>query len=320
MDPQDSSEDSVKRAAPAAGAMTMSVDPRAGAGFAAGTLTLPSGAELPLYRLVDQDLVLVAYKGQGRAVVNDRAIGIVPGVTLYVPRGAWHTLRNTGTGLLQLAWVSPPGLSELWREVCAAGSLSVAALEQAALRHPIEVRPGFVSPSPATQRGRRGGWGRHRRGSAPAGMSESPAVPATTDAPPSAAEPSAPEIGAAAPAAGSTAPGAPGGPRRRRHRGGRGGRGRRPSASPAAPGPQAGHASTAGSSPQPSRPSAPRPSAGRPRPSNRRRGRVKEVYMGGQWVRVEGGGSVIDLGGARRRAAKPRRDDDPPNISLSVPL
>ena len=297
----------------------MLVDPRAGAACAAGTLTLPPGEELPTYRLLDEDVVLVAYKGQGRAVVNDRAIGVVPGTILHVPRGVWHTLRNTGTGTLQMAWVSPPGLSEFWREASSAGSLSAAVLQQAAQRHKIELREAATdAPASAVRRGRRGGRGRHGRGLRPTGSSESPAAPPLAGAQPSAVAPAAPEASAAAPVGGGpVAPNAPAGPQRRRHR--RGGRGRgRSSAPPAVRSPQAGPAPAAAPAPKP-QPSS-RPGARRQQPSQRRRGRVKEVYMGGQWVRVEGGGSVIDLGARRRRAAKPRRDDDPPNIRLSVPL
>jgi hypothetical protein len=108
----------------------------------------------------------------------------------------------------------------------------------------------------------------------------------------------------------------------RRHRGRRGGR--RDRGRPAAP---QGRREGAGGAPPVSAP-APVPGSsrtgpGRQRPSQRHRPRhVKEVYIDGRWVQVEGGGPVIAPGPQRpqRRGPKQGGDDEPPGVRLSVPL
>lgn len=238
----------LKLGPPASGEVIITVDPgSAGTAFSAGTQTLLPGAQMPVHKQLDQDTVWFVHKGQARATLNERVIVVVPGAMLYVPRGAWHGLRNTGTGTLQIAWVSaPPGLEAFFRDLSRAGaSPSAQILQELAQRHRIEFRQAADAPVPAGRRhrGRRGG---HRN------------------------------------------------------------RGGQRSTPPAAPAQQ----------PSP-------PAAGRQRPPRgRHRRRVREVYMGGRWIQVEGEGPVIAPGSERseRRGPKQGGDDEPPDVRLSVPL
>ena len=229
---------------------------------------------------------------------------VLPGAMLHVPRGAWHGVRNTGTGALQVVWISsPPGLELFFRELSRLGaSPSTEAVQELAQRHRIELRPATPIKDQSGQghrrRGHRGGR-RHRGGQAAVSAGSSrpaPVSPATSPAP-------------------STAPASPsspppmkdrGGPRRRRRGGARRHSTPALSAPPAAQGPVRPRAVA---SPQ------------RPVPRHHRR-RVKEVYMGGRWVQVEGDGPVIAPSSrhAPRRGHKPDGDDDPPRVHLSVPL
>lgn len=338
----------LKLGPPATGEVIIAVDPSAGATpFAAGTQTLRPGAEIPVQRHLDRDAALFVHKGQGRATLNGRSILVLPGAMWSVPRGAWHGVRNTGTGDLQIVWVSSPGLEVFFRELSRAGAAPTSSgqvLQELALRYGIEFRQAAEAkgihtersagtervpadapaPAPRRRRGRRGGR-RHRGGRtpAPANSSGSVAIPPTARMEAS----SATRVASGADPVSSTSPHAlavpraPGGQRRRRRPGSVAGPRPTPPAAPQQPRAQAGAApsvpppaSTSGSS---------RPSAGRqPPPRGRHQRRVREVYMSGQWVRVEGEGPVIAPGSswARRRGPKRGGDGEPPGVPLSVPL
>ena len=285
----------LKLGPPVSGEVIITVDPgSAGTAFAAGTQTLLSGAQIPVQKHLDRDTVWFVHKGQARATLNERVIVVVPGAMLYVPRGAWHGLRNTGTGTLQIAWVSAPaGLEAFFRDLSRAGAsptASAQALQELAQRHRVEFRQAADAPRQPSgrRRGRRGGHRNRGGGRQPSGWRHSLAgkdssgsvgLTRRVSALPS---PTPPTVGV---------PGSVAGPR---------------ATPPAAP---AQHPS--------------RPAAGRQRPPRgRHRRRVREVYMGGRWVQVEGEGPVIAPGSDRseRRGPKPDGDDEPPDIRLSVPL
>ena len=285
---------------PARGEIVIKVDPRqTGASFAMGTESLAPGAAIPVHRHHSHDEVLFIYKGQGRATLEDKSMTVLPGTMLYVPRQAWHGLRNTGTGLLQFTWTAaPPGIEEFFRELSKLGpQTDTAALTTLAQRHGLEFHPvgegAVAAPSERHRRRHRGGRGGRGRVQPPSGTVQPPAPAPTIPSPPAAAVPSA---------------GQPPRGRRRRRRG----HGR-----PAQP---ASTGTTAPASPpaQPAKVVKPRPQ-GRPR---HRRGRVKEVYMDGRWVQVSGEGPVIAPGRDRPREGRSRagRDEDTPSGPLSVPL
>ena len=241
----------------------LKVDPqRTHSPFAMGVDTLQPGGEIPPHRLLHYDQVFFAHKGQGRATIDGRAVALLPGMVVSVPRQTWHAIKNTGTGALRIAWVAwPAGLEAYYRERAkldeAPDAATLTALDQ---RYGIEWR---VSE----------------------GAVATPAVPA--------------------PAGAGRRHG------RRRHRGGRGRR--RPQPPPQTPPVarnQAGHAASApvprsaaqqippvargqaGQAPA-ARPSAASPAAKAARRHQRYGKRVKEVYMGGRWVKVAGEGPVV---------------------------
>lgn len=272
---------------PARGEIVIKVDPRrTGAAFAMGTESLASGAAIPVHRHLSQDEVLFIYKGQGRATLEGKAITVLPGTMLYVPRQAWHGLRNTGTGLLQFTWTAaPPGIEQFFREMSRLGPQpEAAALAALAQRHGLEFHPAGETMQPSGHRPPR----RHRR--RPGGREGTPA--SSVAAPQSSAAP---------------ASGQPHSRRRRRRRHGR-------PAQPAA----AGTTAPASLPAQPPKAPPRRPQA-RPRAHPRR---VKEVYMDGRWVQVSGEGPVIAPGRDRPRdgGSRAKRDDDTPAGPLSVPL
>ena len=311
----------VKLGPPASGEVTITVDPAlAGTSFAAGTYALQPKAEIPAHRLMGRDELMVICKGQGRAILGEQSLIVVPGSLVFVPRGTWQGLRNTGTGLLQFVWVaSPPGQETLFRELGRAGSApSPEALQEIAQRHGLEFRAPGVTPSPA-EAPVSGGRRRHRGGRRHRGRDRA-AAPTAPSAQALAAASMTPAP-AAPPSSATASPVVPGdASRKRRHRGGRGrrrgaapsGGAPPPAASPSSPAAPARRQETKGGAS-----AAGRRRSGRPH----FRGRPKEVYMGGQWVRVQGDEPVIAPGREQmRRRAKPSDDDEPPGASLTVPL
>jgi quercetin dioxygenase-like cupin family protein len=278
----------LKLGPPAAGEIIIKVDSRqAGTSFAAGTETLLPGAEIPSHRHLHQDEVLFIYKGQGRSMLDGQAMTVLPGTMVFAPKGSWHSLRNTGTGLLQLAWLSSPGgIEPFFRELAQAGAaMDAAAFKQAAERIELGAATAEVLAPESGRRHRR----RRGRGQGGAGRQPAPQAPGTPQ--PQSADVAAPVQHAAGQPAPQKPVGQGGGRRRRRH--GRGGSGRptSPQASPGT-GPVAAPVPAVAKTGVPRAPrSSPRQEGRRGRP--RRFGRVKEVYMGGKWVRVTGEGPVI---------------------------
>ena len=270
-----------------------------------GTESLAPGAAIPVHRHLSQDEVLFIHKGQGRATLEGKSMTVLPGLMLYVPRNAWHGLRNTGTGLLQFTWTSaPPGIEEFFREVSRLGASSDAASMQAiAQRHGLEFHPSgeAAAPGPGTGPRRR----RHRR--TPRGGGRGPTQ---TRPSPTAAQPAPPSVAPAALPQTSASPavGQPRKGRRRRHRG----RPDRPS--------QPATAGASVPSPSPARTPAASPRRQGPGASRHYRGRVKEVYMDGRWVQVRGEGPVIAPGHEGPRRSRSAKDEDTPSGPLSVPL
>lgn len=291
-------DDVLKLGPPATGDMVIKVDPkRTGSTFAMGTESLAPGAAIPVHRHLSQDEVLFIYKGQGRATLEGTSMTVLPGIMLYVPRNAWHGLRNTGTGLLQFTWTSaPPGIEEFFREISRLGASSDAAAVQAvALRHGMEFHPaGEAATATEAAPGHR--RRRHRRGRRGGGRGPAQPSPAAAHSAPPSIAPSAPPRPAAAPVSGQPQRG----PRRRHRR--RHGRPSQPATTPV---------KAAGST------AAPRRERGG---SRRSRGRVKEVYMDGRWVQVTGEGPVIAPGREGPRQRRLAKDEDTPSGPLSVPL
>ena len=316
--------DVLKFGPPISGELIINVDARrSGSSFAMGTQTLQPGGVLPTIRYLGCDQVLFVHKGQGRVSLEGRSLTVVPGTMIYVPRQTWYSLRNTGTGLLQITWtVAPPGIEDFFRELAQLkDSSDAAAVHTLAQRHGVEFRPETRSSAAAAapeggrrrrHRGRRGGRGRHAQAS-PAAIPQGQ-VPAAS-AP--VAPPVQPPQAVATPVNQQSS--------RRRHRR-RGGGGRSRPAASAQPSPASQgkiQSPSAPSSAAPKRPPAAKPQRAGQRPARGRphRSRVKEVYMDGHWVQISGEGPVIAPGRERTRDKKPaERDEDTPPGPLTVPL
>ena len=298
----------LKLGPPSPGHLIIKVDPqKSSSPFAMGTQTLLPGGGIPLHRHLQQAEVLFIHKGQGRATLDGQSIPVVPGTVVFVPQQAWHSLRNTGTGLLQMTWtVAPPGIEQFFRELSRlGGGADAAAIQALAARHGIEFRPETEVSGEAPvlgHRHRRRRRGLRGRAHGTAQLQPSPSQPIQQVAAPAAVQ-SQPSPAAQQQSSGGQRR------HRRRHR-----RARRGLAPPPA---------SQGATPQQPRPQQ-TPPAVRPKQGahRQRRGHVKEVYMGGRWVQVEGEGPVIAPGRERPMRGRKRGagDEDSPAGPLSVPL
>ena len=115
--------ETLKLGPPFPGEVILKVDPQqAATPFVSGTETLQRGAEIPVLRHRERDEVWCVLKGQGRATVEGQTVTVVPGAMIYAPKQTWHGLQNTGTGMLQILWVSaPPGLEAYYRDLSRLG-------------------------------------------------------------------------------------------------------------------------------------------------------------------------------------------------------
>ena len=268
-----------------------------------GAQSLLPGAEIPVHRHLHQEEVLFVHKGQGRAVLEGRVMTIVPGMMVHVPPMAWHALRNTGTGLLQLTWTSaPPGIEEFFRELSRLTSPpNATTLQDIATRHGVEFpsvgEPGGPgAPSLGSAHGRhRRQRGRRRRSGSEIQPSQGQSLQRVAPPPPAPAKP-------------VVSP-----PRRSE-----GDRGPRPHQAGGSQRPRPAASSSSGAPPPPVRSSPRAHQKQRSAVFRHRRGYVKEAYMGGRWIRVVGEGPVIAPGHERSRQSEKemtRRDTAPGSAS-----
>jgi mannose-6-phosphate isomerase-like protein (cupin superfamily) len=116
--------------------------------FAMGTLAIEPGGAVPLHLHESCEEVVFVYSGRGAGTLGEADIEMIPGTTLYIPRGAWHGIREVvGVEPLRLTWIAcPAGLEEFLRQLSAqtmtfSGALSSDALARLAEAHGVRFKP-----------------------------------------------------------------------------------------------------------------------------------------------------------------------------------
>lgn len=100
------------------GRVIVKVDPQRGSqSMALGTQELVAGAGIPMHRHDTADEVLLIQEGHAHAVLEGQTIEVSPGSTVFVPRGTWHAVENTGNPIRLIWIVTPPGLEDFFRGV-----------------------------------------------------------------------------------------------------------------------------------------------------------------------------------------------------------
>jgi mannose-6-phosphate isomerase-like protein (cupin superfamily) len=99
--------------------LTIKVDSQLTPGVQMSMITedLPPAAEIRVHLHEREDELILIRTGHGIVTLGERQIPVGPGATVYVPRGVWHGLRNTGEGLLGMSAVySPPGFEQAFKD------------------------------------------------------------------------------------------------------------------------------------------------------------------------------------------------------------
>jgi mannose-6-phosphate isomerase-like protein (cupin superfamily) len=139
--------------------------------LAMGHQRLGPGASIPVHLHEHQDEIIFVHAGRGTAVFEDGRVPLRPRSTIFVRRGIWHGVENTGRGDMHLVWtISPPGLEEMFRDISVRKGGRPAPMtrdEFAALvrRHRMRVRAAARSAGAGADgvRPRQGGAARSAR-------------------------------------------------------------------------------------------------------------------------------------------------------------
>ena len=102
-----------------------------------------------MHRHDTADEVLVIQGGHPHAILDGNTVDVGPGSVVYVPRGTWHGVENTGEPI-HLWWVvAPPGLEEFFRIIGLPPGAPVKKLTPAEIAE-IGRQHGTVFRSPQT--------------------------------------------------------------------------------------------------------------------------------------------------------------------------
>jgi len=75
------------------------------------------GRKMRIHKHLDNDELIFVHKGQGTLTLDDESIEVKTGDVVFVPRGIWHGLDNTGKeNLLMVFQYSPAGFEEYFIE------------------------------------------------------------------------------------------------------------------------------------------------------------------------------------------------------------
>ena len=151
----DGGEQLLFRAGPIPCLITIKVSPAdASSSFTFGTWEFPVDYVIPMHKHAREDEVLFFTRGQFSATIDGAETTVGPGTTLYLPRGAWHEVRNTSGEPGQMAWfVSPPGVEGFFREASSPpgtpwSSLPPTEIGRLAAKYGLTLRPDPVEAAP----------------------------------------------------------------------------------------------------------------------------------------------------------------------------
>ncbi len=105
------------------------------------TEDLPPKSEIRVHLHQREDEMIFIRMGTGVATLADREIPVAAGATVYVPRGVWHGLRNTGAEMLGMTAVyAPPGFEQSFKDRLLHPNRTQAEIEANRKKHGIVYR------------------------------------------------------------------------------------------------------------------------------------------------------------------------------------
>lgn len=130
---------------PAAGSVTIKVDPRRSAPTDLCVLTqsLDPGSEVPVHHHEKAEQVLFVVSGRAKVTLAGQTIEAAAGATVHVPRGVAHGILNDGSEPVTILEVtSPPGFQGIFREMHRLGAPSGEDIARVGVAYDIVVHPG----------------------------------------------------------------------------------------------------------------------------------------------------------------------------------
>jgi quercetin dioxygenase-like cupin family protein len=81
------------------------------------TESIVAGDRIRVHKHLNEDEFVFIHKGEGTFTLDEQHIQIKPGTIVFVPRGVWHGLENSGKETIVMVFgYSPSGLEEYFRE------------------------------------------------------------------------------------------------------------------------------------------------------------------------------------------------------------
>lgn len=76
------------------------------------------GDLIPVHKHLNEAEIIFIQQGSGLFTLGDKEVNVKEGSAAYVPQGAWHGLRNTGTETIRMIFsFSPSGFEGYFREI-----------------------------------------------------------------------------------------------------------------------------------------------------------------------------------------------------------
>ena len=76
------------------------------------------GDALPVHKHSNEDELVFLHKGSGLYTLGEKQYPISEGAAIFIPKGVWHGLQNTGTENIEMRFAfSPAGFEGFFREV-----------------------------------------------------------------------------------------------------------------------------------------------------------------------------------------------------------
>lgn len=79
---------------------------------------IPPGDMIPVHKHLNEVEVIFIQKGTGTFTLGDKEYTVNEGSAAYVPKGAWHGLKNTGMETIRMVFsYAPSGFEGYFREI-----------------------------------------------------------------------------------------------------------------------------------------------------------------------------------------------------------
>lgn len=82
------------------------------------TEEIAAGEGIPVHKHLNEDELIFLHTGEGVITIDEKEIPVKTGSVAFIPKGLWHGIKNTGTGILTMVFsYSPAGFEGYFREM-----------------------------------------------------------------------------------------------------------------------------------------------------------------------------------------------------------